>query len=209
MAMSARREANNTVKTIRAKPRKEKDVAVKSPIIPIRSGQPGFTGNRYTTEDRETAYRYYHDHARSYQRTAKHLGIAASTIETWGKEDGWVERAQQEDAEMLAANRVAMAGRAMPLANDALGVLEEVMKDPKQPGMARVKAAVEVLGIAGIASVKDGAPLELPKDTTARASARDLRTLTDAQLAAAEARLERGEDLNTAAIAEIRAGAAS
>lgn len=159
--------------------------------IPFRPTTPGSPGNRYGPADREAAFQHYRK-AGSYRRTADHLGIAASTIEQWGKQDGWAERARQEAVDEAEANRVAISGRVMPLANDAVDVLDEVMKDKTAPAMARVKAAVEMLGIAGIVAPREGRPLDLPK-SVARIRARDLDRMTDQQLAELERELTAGE----------------
>ena len=118
-------------------------------------------GRRYAPDDRERCYVAWRV-CRSLRRVAADTDISPSTLATWSKDGGWVERARKEDDEEADAARSALAGRILPGANDAVAELELIFKDRSLNPMARVKAIELYLGYGGLAPTKQYVPLDDP-----------------------------------------------
>jgi hypothetical protein len=110
-------------------------------------------GRRYGPEDRERAYGHWLT-CRSLARTARVLGIAENSIRAWAKDDGWVQRAERDDAEAAEFARRSLASVATNEVQKSLETVLALRDDPATPAKTRLDAAIFVLGIWGVAPVK-------------------------------------------------------
>jgi hypothetical protein len=127
---------------------------MKSTIVRLHDSDPNPNGRRYTQEDREAAYLLWKTTAqRSQRKTAELLDIAGSTIGTWSQKDGWVERAEREAAEAAESVRTSMGAMLLPEIMKSVETIIEIRDDKTAPPRDRLAAAMQMLGLAGIAPV--------------------------------------------------------
>ena len=111
---------------------------------PTRDDIENPTGRRYLAQDREAAFATYRA-VRSLREAAKRTGIAVSTLHEWSKADGWIARADREDAEDIASARSAIGGQAMPALHRGIARLVKIVEDDASKDLDAIKAT-ELLG---------------------------------------------------------------
>lgn len=158
------------------------------------SGDP--RGRRYTPEEKESAYLTWRlAGRRSLAKTAEIAGIAENTIRSWAKEEGWQQRAEQDDED---ASQLARQALASMTTNEVVKSLETVVAlrdDPNTPARTRLDAAEYLLGVWGVSPTRVAEVTVRPSEPRGSRSIdpASLRNLSDAELAALERSLTSGK----------------
>jgi len=142
-------------------------------------------GRRYAAQDRETAFVTYRA-VRSLRETVKRTGVTVSTLHEWCKADGWIARADREDAEDIASARSAIGGQAMPALHRGIARLVKIVEDDASKDQDAIKAT-ELLGkfTGTLAPANAGKPFADGPSTAARTvTAAELLALDPDQLTA-------------------------
>jgi hypothetical protein len=120
-------------------------------------------GNRYATEDRESAYQSWHV-TRSVKQVSEITGIPIGTLRSWSQRDSWTQRAESEDAERAELAKSHILGRVADEVAKSVEVLVAIRDDGGASNRDRRQAAVDILGIFGI-NVSKPDPHALVKPT--------------------------------------------
>ncbi len=141
-------------------------------------------GRRYAAQDRETAFVTYRA-VRSLRETAKRTGVTVSTLHEWSKADGWIARADREDAEDIASARSAIGGQAMPALHRGIARLVKIVEDDASKDQDAIKAT-ELLGkfTGTLAPANAGQPLQPAAAGGRTVSMEELMALDPDQLTA-------------------------
>ena len=144
-------------------------------------------GRRYAGADRERAYQLWRSTAgRSYRKVSDSLGIALSTVAQWARRDGWVARAEREDAAERESVRSYVGALFEAEVERSVRVIRD-LRDGATNEKVRFESATFLLAMAGHAPVKQ-------TSATLRAKPRDdadisAPTLTPEERRAIAARL--------------------
>jgi hypothetical protein len=132
---------------------------------------PDPRGNRYAAPDREDAYFcWLAVGRRSFAATSVRTGIAENTLRAWAKADDWAGRARDHDEEAAELGRVAVLATVTAELDPSVHTIVAIRDDPTVPPKVRLEAALALLGLGGLAPLRQAAPRPGPPSERETAS---------------------------------------